>query len=75
MIAMSYLHVVQMDIPAEHEAEFNRIYDQEHMPTILHVPDRLSRRQHRPERVGAAGARGLSHPRRPFGIGAELLTP
>ena len=35
---MSYLYVVQMDIPAEHEAEFNRIYDEEHVPTILQVP-------------------------------------
>jgi hypothetical protein len=27
-----------MDIPAEHEAAFNRIYDTEHVPEILKVP-------------------------------------
>ena len=35
---MSYLYVVQMDIPAALEAEFNRIYDEDHVPTILKVP-------------------------------------
>lgn len=33
-----YLFVVQMDIPAEHEADFNRVYDTEHMPLIAKVP-------------------------------------
>ena len=35
---MSYIYVVQMDIPAALEAEFNRIYDEDHVPTILKVP-------------------------------------
>jgi hypothetical protein len=35
---MPYIYLVQMDIPAEHEAEFNRIYDEEHVPMILKVP-------------------------------------
>ena len=35
---MSYVYVVQMDIPQHLEAEFNRIYDEEHVPTILKVP-------------------------------------
>ena len=35
---MSYAYVVQMDIPQHLEAEFNRIYDEEHVPTILKVP-------------------------------------
>ncbi|MGH7061595.1 MAG: hypothetical protein ACREFH_14505 [Stellaceae bacterium] len=35
---MSYLYVVQMDVPAHLEAEFNRIYDEDHVPTILKVP-------------------------------------
>ncbi len=39
---MSYLFVVQMDIPVEHEAEFNRIYDEQHVPMILKVPGCLS---------------------------------
>ncbi len=33
-----YIYLVQMDIPAEHEASFNRIYDTEHVPEILKVP-------------------------------------
>ena len=35
---MSYVYVVQMDIPQHLEAEFNRIYDEDHVPTILNVP-------------------------------------
>jgi len=35
---VSYAYVVQMDIPQHLEAEFNRIYDEEHVPTILKVP-------------------------------------
>jgi len=33
-----YVYVVQMDIPQHLEAEFNRIYDEDHVPTILKVP-------------------------------------
>lgn len=33
-----YVYLVQMDIPAEHEADFNRVYDTEHVPEILRVP-------------------------------------
>src|SRR5439155_7520094 len=32
------VYVVQMDIPQHLEAEFNRIYDEDHVPTILKVP-------------------------------------
>ncbi|MGH7039915.1 MAG: DUF4286 family protein [Stellaceae bacterium] len=35
---MPYAYVVQMDIPQHLEAEFNRIYDEDHIPTILKVP-------------------------------------
>ena len=35
---MSYIYVVQMDIPAAFEAEFNRIYDTEHVPMLSKVP-------------------------------------
>jgi hypothetical protein len=35
---MSHLFMVQLDIPAEHEAEFNRVYDTEHFPTLMKVP-------------------------------------
>jgi hypothetical protein len=35
---MPFAYVVQMDIPQAHEAEFNRVYDEEHVPIILKVP-------------------------------------
>lgn len=35
---MSYIYVVQMNIPAELEAEFNRLYDEEHLPNLSKVP-------------------------------------
>jgi hypothetical protein len=35
---MSYLFMVQLEIPSEHEAEFNRGYDTEHFPSLLKVP-------------------------------------
>jgi hypothetical protein len=33
-----YLYVVQMDVPAELEDDFNRIYDTQHIPEIMKVP-------------------------------------
>jgi hypothetical protein len=33
-----YIYLVQMDIPAEMEDEFNRIYDTQHVPYILKAP-------------------------------------
>ena len=33
-----YLYIVQMDIPPDKEADFNRIYDTQHVPNILTVP-------------------------------------
>jgi|SRR5271155_2813879 len=33
-----YVYIVHMDIPPEFEAEFNRIYDEDHIPIILKVP-------------------------------------
>jgi hypothetical protein len=33
-----YMYLVQMDIPAELEDDFNRIYDTQHVPNILTVP-------------------------------------
>ena len=33
-----YIYVVQMDIPADMEEEFNRVYDTEHVPNILKAP-------------------------------------
>ena len=33
-----YTLVVQLDVPEEHDAEFNRLYDGEHVPNLLSVP-------------------------------------
>ncbi|MEE8292358.1 MAG: DUF4286 family protein [Candidatus Tectomicrobia bacterium] len=33
-----YIYLVQMDIPAELEDEFNRIYDTQHVPNIVNAP-------------------------------------
>ncbi len=33
-----YIYLVQMDIPAEMEDEFNRIYDTQHVPNIINAP-------------------------------------
>ena len=33
-----YIYVVQMDVPAEREADFNRIYDTQHVPELSNVP-------------------------------------
>jgi hypothetical protein len=35
---VTHIFVVQLDIPAEHEAEFNRVYDTEHFPMLSKVP-------------------------------------
>lgn len=34
----NYMYLVQMDIPAAMEEEFNRVYDTEHVPNILKAP-------------------------------------
>jgi len=33
-----YVLLASMDVPPEHEAVFNEIYDQEHVPFLLEVP-------------------------------------
>ncbi len=33
-----YLYVVMMDVDPDKEAEFNEIYDREHIPLLLQVP-------------------------------------
>lgn len=35
---VEYLYIPQMDIPPELEADFNRVYDTDHIPKILTVP-------------------------------------
>ncbi len=34
----AYIYIIQLDIPGEHEDDFNRIYDTQHVPAILEVP-------------------------------------
>lgn len=34
----AYVYIIQLDIPAEHEDNFNRVYDTQHVPAILEVP-------------------------------------
>lgn len=38
-----HIYVVQMDIPAQYEAEFNRIYDSEHAPLLAACCDGATR--------------------------------
>jgi len=33
-----YLMIVSMDVDPEHEALFNEVYDQEHIPNLSRVP-------------------------------------
>ena len=35
---MPHIFMVQLEIPAEHDAEFNRVYDTEHFPMLMKVP-------------------------------------
>ena len=44
---MPHIFVVQLDIPAEHEAEFNRVYDTEHLPMLSKVPGARSAARYR----------------------------
>ncbi len=37
-ISARYLFIVSMDVDPEHEALFNEVYDQEHVPNLLQVP-------------------------------------
>ena len=46
---MPHLFFVELDIPAEHEAEFNRIYDTQHYPMLSMVPGVLRAARYRLE--------------------------
>ncbi len=50
-----FIYLVQMDIPAEHEADFNRVYDTEHVPEILKVPGVHACRRYVVERTNKDG--------------------
>ncbi len=46
---MPHLFMVELDIPLEHESEFNRVYDSEHFPSLAKVPGVLSAARYRLE--------------------------
>ena len=50
-----YIYVVQMDIPVEMEAEFNRVYDTEHVPNIVKAPGVHGCTRYRLESTNASG--------------------
>jgi hypothetical protein len=52
---MTHIFMVQLDIPAEHEAEFNRVYDAEHFPMLMKVPGVRSGARYRLERSTVPG--------------------
>jgi hypothetical protein len=52
---MAHLFVVQLEIPAEHEAEFNRVYDTEHFPMLSKVPGVLGAARYKLEHSTVAG--------------------
>lgn len=45
-----YLYLVQMDVPPELEADFNRIYDTQHIPEISQVPGVLEVKRYKLEK-------------------------
>lgn len=52
---MPHLFMVQLDIPTEHEAEFNRVYDSEHFPSLSKLPGVRSAGRYRLERSSVPG--------------------
>ncbi len=52
---MPHLFMVQLEIPEEHEAEFNRVYDTEHFPALLKVPGVRSGARYRLEHSTVPG--------------------
>jgi hypothetical protein len=52
---MTHAFIVQLDIPAEHEAEFNRVYDTEHFPMLSKVPGVRSAARYRLEHSTVPG--------------------
>ena len=52
---MAHIFVVQLDIPADCEAEFNRVYDTEHFPMLSKVPGVRSAARYRLDRSTVPG--------------------
>ena len=47
-----YILIVQLDVPEAHDAEFNRLYDSEHVPNLLSVRGVKSGQRYQLERAG-----------------------
>jgi hypothetical protein len=52
---MAHIYVVQMDVPPAQEAEFNRVYDEEHVPMLSKVPGVRSAARYRLEETNKEG--------------------
>ena len=61
-----YIYVVQLEIPPNLESEFNRIYDDEHVPNLLKVPGVVSVIRIKAESfaiaIGGAAGQGIATP-------------
>lgn len=47
-----YLYVVRMDVDADKEAEFNEVYDKEHIPVLRAVPGVLGATRYKTSTAG-----------------------
>ena len=72
---MSYAYVVQMDIPQHLDTDFNRIYDEEHVPTILKVPGVRSCTRYRLEHSTIPSADDLLSPLKSIRKSEKLVEP
>lgn len=54
----NFLLIVQMDVAPEHEAVFNEVYTEDHVPALITVPGVVSIRRYRrqPLRLALGGA-------------------
>ena len=48
-----YIYIAQIDVAPEDEAEFNRLYDAEHIPRLTAVPGVISGRRYKLNAPGA----------------------
>jgi hypothetical protein len=53
-MATKYIHIAQIDVAPEDEAEFNRLYDEEHVPRLTAVPGVISGRRFKLHTPGPA---------------------
>ena len=48
-----YLYMVMMDVEPEKEAEFNKLYSEEHVPLLLNVPGVISAARYKTSSEGS----------------------